>query len=69
MKRVYAVQDDDCHWYVIPYELKDKFFELDEKMGTDNETEFQEADTYFNGLFSQYMTGGDLNNVELYANI
>lgn len=69
MKRVYAIKDDDGHWYVIPYELKDKFIELDEKMGCENEVEFHQAEDYFIELFSQYMTGGDLNFIELYADI
>lgn len=69
MKKVYVVQDDDCHWYVIPFDLKDKFFELEEIMNGENEVEFDEADTEFNKLFSQYMTGGDLNNIQLYAEL
>lgn len=62
MKRVYAVQDQDSHWYIIPYEMKDQFFE-DEENGSRDEYE------YFCEKYSQYMTGGDLNNIELYANI
>lgn len=69
MKQVYAVQDDSGHWYVIQYEMKDTFFALDEKMGSENEVEFNEAEEEFNKLFSQYITGGDLNNVQLYAEI
>lgn len=62
MKKVYAVQDNDCHWYVIPFELKDQFFQ-DEENGEADEWES------FNEKYSQYMTGGDLNNVQLYAEI
>lgn len=25
MKKVYATQDGDGHWYVIPFEMKDEF--------------------------------------------
>lgn len=69
MERVYAVQDQEGHWYVIPYEMREEFFELDEKMGTENQVEFEEADEKFNSLFSHYRTGGDLNLVALYAKI
>ncbi len=69
MKKVYAVQDNDCHWYVIPFELKDEFFELESKINGENEIEAVEADEKFIELFSQYMTGGDLNNTQLYAEI
>ena len=58
MRKVVAVQDDDSHWYVIPKELEDKFHELLES----DEDEFIET-------FSEYMTGGDLNNIQLYAEI
>ncbi len=67
MKRVYAVMDESSDWYVIPFELKDKFFELDEKIGSENWAEANNADKEFNSLFSQYKTRGDLNLVELYT--
>lgn len=62
MDKVYVVQDNDCHWYVIPYDLKDEFF---------SELEKGEADEYesFCEKFDQYMTGGDINNVQLYAEL
>lgn len=62
MKKVYVVQDQDSHWYVVPAELKDDFFKDEENGATD---EWQ----YFIEKYSQYMTGGDLNNVQLYAEI
>ena len=62
MERVIAVQDNDFHWYVIPYFLKEDFF---------RELEEGEEDEYdmFIAKYSQYMTGGDLNLVQLYAEI
>jgi len=60
MEKVYAVQDESGHWYVIPLETKDKFFNLLEK--EEDEDEFIEK-------FSRYMTGGDLNLVQLYAEL
>ena len=62
MKKVYAVQDDDGHWYVIPFEMKDEFnSDLD---GLSDDNIYEWGDKY-----GQYMTGGDLNNTQLYAEI
>lgn len=60
IKKAYACKDGDGHWYVIPFEMKDLFFSELEK-GEQDEWE------NFITLFSQYMTGGDLNNTQLYA--
>lgn len=62
MKRVYAVQDDECHWYVIPYEMKDEFHSDLDGLSDDNIYEWEDK-------YEQYRTCGDLNLVELYANI
>lgn len=51
-----VVQDEDGHWYVIPYKMKDEFDFLLES----NEDDFIE-------VFDSYRTGGDLNLVELYG--
>lgn len=61
LKKVVAVQDDSCHWYVIPVEMLQEFRKLGEG-GEGTEDEFIEK-------FSDYMTGGDLNNIQLYAEI
>lgn len=55
-------RDDDGHWYVIPFEMKDEFISDLEGLGHDNYEEWEDK-------YSQYMTGGDLNNVQLYADI
>jgi len=62
MKRVYIVQDDSSHWYIIPYELKEDF----SKLAYDEELEEE-----FDKLFSAYRTGGSLNNdrIKLYSDI
>lgn len=62
MKKVYAVQDDDCHWYVIPFEMADEFNSDLEGLSDENIDEWE-------GKYGQYMTGGDLNNTPLYAEI
>jgi hypothetical protein len=60
LKKVKATQDDSGHWYVIPEELYDQF----EK---DNQNESMADSGEFDDLYGQYRTGGDLNNVQLYA--
>jgi hypothetical protein len=61
MKKVHAIKDNDGHWYVIPIELIDDFRILRDG-GEKTEDEFIEK-------FSDYMTGGDLNLIQLYAKI
>lgn len=65
LKKVAAVQDDSGHWYVIPADMKEEFHQLLEKV-TDEDYDAQDA---FNEKFSGYRTGGDLNLVQLYAEI
>lgn len=62
LQKVSAVEDNDGHWYIIPYDLYNKFYEMEEK---------GEADEYeeFNSMFAHYRTGGDLNLIQLYAEI
>jgi len=62
MQKVKAVKDQDGHWYVIPDIEFATFLEMEEN---------GEADEWnsFNDRFSAYRTGGDLNLVQLYAEI
>lgn len=61
LRKVKAVRDDSAHWYIIPSEKAEEFNKLLDE--TDDEyTEFEEK-------FSKYRTGGDVNNVQLYAEI
>lgn len=62
MKKVVAVQDDDGHWYVIPFEMKDEFHSDLDGLGDDNIDEWEDK-------YGKYMTGGDLNLIQLYAEI
>ncbi len=62
MRPVVAVQDQDSHWYVIPAEMKDAFYKDEENGSVDEYEAFCEK-------YSEYMTGGDLNLVQLYAEI
>lgn len=62
MQPVKAIQDDSGHWYVIPAAGLEQFLkdEQDEEMVDDGK---------FDNKWGQYMTGGDLNLVQLYAEI
>lgn len=62
MKKVYAVQDNDGHWYVIPFQLKEDFF-MELEKGEDDERDNFELN------YSHFRTGGDLNLIQLYAEI
>lgn len=62
MKKVYATQYDSGHWYIIPFELKDEFNSDLETLGDENIDEWEDK-------YGQYMTGGDLNLIQLYAEI
>lgn len=62
MKKVVAVQDDSCHWYVIPSEMEDEFNSDLEGLGDDNIDEWGDK-------YGKYITGGDLNLIQLYAEI
>jgi hypothetical protein len=58
LQKVIACQDDSCHWYVIPAEMLDTFRDR-----------LREDDEEFDAIFAEYRTGGDLNNVQLWAEI
>lgn len=62
MIKVKAVEDNDGHWYVIPDLLDDQFYR-------DLENEEMVESGEFDERYSQYMTGGDLNLIQLYAEI
>ena len=62
MIKVKATQDENGHWYVLPNEVVDDF----DKDGQ-NEDFVDSGD--FDNKYNKYRTGGDLNNIQLYANI
>lgn len=75
LKKVVAVQDDGSNWYVIPSELKEEFRKLDEWIFNAYhnvdipENVLIDLESKFTEKFSKYRTGGDLNNIQLYAEI
>lgn len=62
MVKVKAIQDGDGHWYVIPNELVDNFY-------LDLEDENLVDSGEFDNKYSEYRTGGDLNIIQLYAEV
>jgi hypothetical protein len=60
LQKVNAVQDDSGHWYVIPISLSNEF--SDECYDED----FVDSGK-FDNKYGRYRTGGDLNNVQLWA--
>lgn len=62
LQKVKAVNDDSGHWYVIPENLY-PFFKID------LEDEDMVESGYFDNKWEKYRTGGDLNLVQLYAEL
>lgn len=61
LQKVKCTTDESGHWYVIPESLY-PFFRIDE----DDEYMIQ---CQFDAKWGKYRTGGDLNLVQLYAEI
>ena len=62
LKKVKAIKDESGHWYVVPNEFIDDF--LKDEMNKDMIDSGK-----FDDKWGIYMTGGDLNLVQLYADI
>jgi len=62
LQKVKAVKDDSGHWYVIPNDLVQDFFK-------DEQNEDFVDSGGFDEKYGDYMTGGDLNLVQLFAEI
>jgi hypothetical protein len=69
LKPVVAMRDDSGHWYVIPKELQSEFSKLIEMSLNYDDAASEQAELEFTDKFSKYRTGGDLNNVQLYAEL
>lgn len=63
LKPVKVYQDDSGHWYVVPDELSYQFHSM--------LRDCIESDDWepFETTFGEYKTGGDLNLIQLYAEI
>ncbi len=62
MKKVKAVKDDSGHWYVIPNNLYEEFIK-------DEQNEDMIDSGKFDEKYGKYMTGGDLNLIQLYVEV
>jgi hypothetical protein len=62
LQKVKAVRDESGHWYVIPENLL-PFFLIDE------EDESMIDSGQFDDKWGKYRTGGDLNLVQLWAEL
>jgi len=62
MKKVKAVKDDSGHWYVIPNDLYEEFIKDEQNGDMIDSGKFDEK-------YGKYMTGGDLNLIQLYAEV
>ena len=62
IEKVKAVQDNDSHWYILPNYLLEEF-------ESDLLNEELEESGEFGEKYDQYRTNGDLNNIQLYAEI
>ena len=62
---VKAVKDDDGHWYVIPVDESEDFFNIMEKLINCDYDDMELLDE-FESKFGNYKTGGDLNLKQLY---
>lgn len=65
MKAVQALQDGDCHWYLVPNELAPRFIELNNKIEEDGKEYFTALEA-FEKDFGHLRTGGDLNLTQLF---
>ena len=54
--QIYVTQDDSGHWYVIPYNLREKF-----------EIDLYEDEEYFDDKYGKFRTNGDINNIKLFV--
>jgi hypothetical protein len=66
MIKIKALRDESSHWYLVPNEFCDEFNKLQNKLSCEEYPDRDNDEKYFIEKFSQYMTGGDLNNVQLY---
>jgi len=63
LQKVNAVTDNDGHWYIIPNDLVEDFWNGVDSCEDDDDYES------FEDKFGKYQTGGDLNLVQLWAEI
>lgn len=66
LQKVHVTQDESGHWYVIPVDLKEEFLDRLNVLMEENDPDLEQG---FDEKFGKYRTGGDLNLVQLYAEV
>lgn len=64
LKKVKVLSDSDGHWYVVPEEEVGEFRNFLNSLEHDYN---EQLEINFIHKFSKYLTGGDINLVQLYA--
>lgn len=62
LQKVKAVRDESGHWYILPNGLLSDFYK------DEQDEDFVDSGK-FDNKYGKYMTGGDLNNIQLYIYI
>lgn len=62
LQKVVATRDEAGHWYVIPKDMREEF-------NRDSANEEMCDSGEFDSKWGRYRTGGDLNLIQLYAEI
>lgn len=59
-------QDEDCHWYMIPIEKRERWKELNDLANShiNSSIEQQNFDNLIDGEFSEYRTNGGISHIE-----
>lgn len=70
LQKVKAIEEDG-DWYVLPEDIYDTFINDIATMNclADTSDEWYEATAQFVNKYEEYRTGGDLNLIQLYAEI
>lgn len=55
-KRFFFSQDSDCHWYMIPVVLRERWKALTQEDSEENDDAIYDE-------FSNYLTGGDISHI------
>lgn len=62
IEKVKAVKDDSGHWFVIPNDKLSEFRKDEQDVNFVDSGQFDDK-------WGRYMTGGDLNLIQLYADV
>lgn len=66
---VKVLQDESSHWYVIPITKYERWLELQNQIDAAGNPWKEQLYMDFEVEFNKYRTGGDLNNIQLFAQL